>query len=242
MDALVSHETVWQTQYDGDETLGFENMHCITLDSWKKRAKPAMIFFVEYCWRHYNEKPRCSVCGCLLGGPGQGHLQSRYHLRNLKNFIRACPLSSSDRDDYWQVVRHRSGAARINHIDLEIQTCVGEPPPYKMRKEELHGAGVFVQWEIARSNSDFREPPCVLKVNAEKGSRFSNRSVEADTENRVSVGLRKEKNSLGDSMLIAALHLEPGYSSAERKTKKKVTVDNTLIPLVMKMKEPLGSK
>ena len=200
MDALLSHENVWQTQYDGGQTLGFENMHCITLDSWKKRAKPAMRFFVEYCWRHYNENPRCSVCGCLLGGPGQGHLQSRNHLRRLKEFIRVCPLSSSDRDDYWQVVRHRSGAARINHIDLQIQTCVGEPTPYKMRKEELHGAGVFVQWEIARSkweiarsNSDFREPPCVLKVNAEKGSRFSNRSAEADTDNRVSVGLTKEK-------------------------------------------------
>ena len=38
-------------------------------------------------------------------------------------------------------------------------------------------------------------------------------------------------------MLIAALHLDPGYPSAERKTKKKITVDNTLLPLVMRMKE-----
>ena len=239
MDALLSHETVWQTQYDGDETLGFGNMHCITLDSWKKRAKPAMIFFVEYCWRHYNENPRCAVCGCLLGGPGEGHLQSRNHFRRLKEFIGVWPLSFTDRDDYWQVVRHRSGAARINHIDLQIQTCVGEPPPYKMRKEELHGAGVFVQWEMARSNSGFREPPCVLKLDAEKGSRFSKRSAEADTDNRVSVGLTKEKILL---VIPCSSLLCTWTPVIHQRSARQIRMLQPIIPLVMKMKEPLGSK
>ena len=43
---------------------------------------------------------------------------------------------------------HRTGAARINHIDIEIQLCAGEPPRYKQRLEEALGAEAFVQWEL----------------------------------------------------------------------------------------------
>ena len=193
MDALLRDQNVWQTQNDVDQTLCFGNEHFPTLDTWKKRARPAMIFFVEYCWRHYNEKPRCAVCGCLLRGSGKGHLQSRNHLKRLKEFIGVWPPSFTDRDDYWQVVRHRSGAARINHIDLQIQTCVGQPPPYKLRQEELHGAGAFVQWKMACFSHGFREHPCVLKIHAGKRSECSKSIAEADIDKRLLVGLTREK-------------------------------------------------
>ena len=45
-------------------------------------------------------------------------------------------------------MRHRDGAARINHVDLEVQLCEGEPPPFQRRKEELLSAGAFVEWEL----------------------------------------------------------------------------------------------
>ena len=45
-------------------------------------------------------------------------------------------------------MRYRHGAARINHVDLEIQFCEGEPPPFQRRLEEVLSAGAFVQWEL----------------------------------------------------------------------------------------------
>ena len=34
----------------------------------------------------------------------------------------------------------QNGAARINHVDLEIQFCEGEPPLFERRSEEIQGA------------------------------------------------------------------------------------------------------
>ena len=106
------------------------------------------VFFVEYCEKEYNQYPRCALCGCYLGGPGAGHLQSRNHFNRLILFLDPLRGGFFVREDYWQVVRHSTGAARINHVDLEIQLCVGEPPRFHRRLEEVLGAGAFVQWEL----------------------------------------------------------------------------------------------
>ena len=45
-----------------------------------------MRFFVNFCETHYNHTPRCALCGCYLGGPGAGHLQSRNHFKRLEQF------------------------------------------------------------------------------------------------------------------------------------------------------------
>ena len=167
------------------------------------------------------------MCGCFLGGPGEGHLQSRNHFKRLKQFLGLRPIISTDRDDYWQVVRHRSGAARINHIDLEIQCCVGQPPPYKLRKEEMLGAGAFVQWELPCITHGFREPACVLNMHKGRRSQKFKSVAISKTDSCEVVGLPKEKHTRGEYMHIAALNLEAGILLAERKKNEIVTANNT---------------
>ena len=148
MTAHVTEKNVWVTQNVFEATLVLQGSHLETHRKWKEVAKPAMTFFVTYLNKEYNENPRCALCGCNLGGPGAGHLQSRNHLNRLKKFLDPLRLGPTDRNAYWQVVRHRDGAARINHVDLEVQLCEREPPPFQRRLEELLSAGAFVQWEL----------------------------------------------------------------------------------------------
>ena len=68
--------------------------------------------------------------------------------QQVEKFLGVQSVTCTDRDEYWQVVRHSSGAARINHIDLEIQKCAGQPPRYKQRLEEALDARAFVQWKV----------------------------------------------------------------------------------------------
>ena len=214
MVALLRDQNVWKTQNVVGQTVFFGNEHLHSPCTWKQTAKPAMYFFVEYCLKHYNEKPRCAVCGCFLGGPGEGHLQSRNHFKRLKQFLGLRLISSTDRSDYWQVVRHSSGAARINHIDLEIQCCVGQPPPYKNAKLPC-----FIH--------AFREPACVLKTYKGTRAQVSTSSANSDIVKCQVVGLPKDQHTRGEYMHIAALNLEAGTLLAQRKKNDIVTVHNS---------------
>ena len=75
----------------------------------------------------------------------------------------------------------------------------------------------------------FRFPRTPLRIETRRRKRitiFQTQCRGRHWQSRI-CGFNKRKNTLGDSMLIAALHLDPGYSSAERKTNKNVTADHT---------------
>lgn len=136
---------VWVTQITFDQTLVLSGSHLDSLGKWKEVSQPAMLVFVDYL---NKEDPRCALRGCKLRGPGAGHLQPRNHFNRLKKFLDPLRGGPTDRNAYWQVVRYRHGAARVNHVDLEIQFCEGEPPSFQRCFEEVLGAGAFVQWGL----------------------------------------------------------------------------------------------
>ena len=84
MEGMPVHDRerhVWTSQDVVSQAKFFDDTHLHTHWKWKERARPAMRFFVNFCETHYNHTPRCALCGCYLGGPGAGHLQSRNHFK-----------------------------------------------------------------------------------------------------------------------------------------------------------------
>lgn len=79
--------------------------------------------------RQYQVQPSCLmclICGCAI----EGHLLSDDHFERLSGKLEAHAGEGSLREAFWQEIQAPGAyVVRFNHVDFEVQLCLGDPPP-----------------------------------------------------------------------------------------------------------------